>query len=253
MGEMFHYIAVQRNGNDKIPKGTKITFESEKEVEEATGFSFRKEIAEACRNQLQIEILPTEEATIGTSFDVYSEAKYAQVREKEEAEAEKQRQKEIAEEEKRQLKEAERIRKEMEKAEEAEKKGKRRGGISYKGRSKKSKTVLGGFSLSNWKKLLKLIVGIVVVVWFISTSLKDCSSISVTDILKNKTEEIIKKDTSKKTSTTKKKSTTNTRKKSTSSSTTKKNTTSKKKKTTKKKSTSKQKSTKKNSKRNKSE
>jgi hypothetical protein len=244
---LFHYIAVQRTGNEKIPKGTKVTFESEKEVEEATGFSFRKEIAEACRNQLQIEILPNEEATIGTSFDVYSEVKYAQIREKEEAEAEKQRQKEAAEEEKRQLKEAERRRKEMEKAEEAERKGKKTGRTSSTGCSKKSKPIFGGFSLRNWKQLLKFIICVIVVVWFISSSFKDCSSTSLNDIIKNKTEEIIKPKTTKKTTTTKKKSSTTTNKKSTTSTSKKKSTSTRKKSTTKKKTTSKRKTTKKKS------
>lgn len=251
--EMHHYIAIQRNGTEKIPKGTKITFESEKEVEEATGFSFRKEIAEACRNQLQIEILPNEEATLGTSFDVYSEVKYAQIREKEEAEAEKQRQKEIAEEEKRQLREAEKRRKEMEKAEEAEKRGKKSGRTSSGSRSKKSKSILGGFSLNNWKKLLKFIVGVVVVVWFVMSTFKDCSSTSISDIFKEKVEDVIKQNTPKKSTTTKKKTSTSTSKKSTTSTAKKKTTTSQKKKTTNKKSTSKRKTTKKNTKKNKSE
>ena len=221
---LFHYIAVQRTGNEKIPKGTKVTFESEKEVEEATGFSFRKEIAEACRNQLQIEILPNEEA-----------------------EAEKQRQKEAAEEEKRQLKEADRRRKEMEKAEEVERKGKKTGRTSSNSRSKKSKTIFGGFSLRNWKQLLKLIIGIIVVVWFISSSFKDCSSTSLNEIIKDKTEEIIKPKTTKKTTTTKKKTSTTTNKKSTTSTSKKKSTSTRKKSTTKKKSTSKRKTTKKKS------
>ena len=250
---MYRYIAVQRTGNDKIEKGTKITFESEKEVEEATGFSFRKEIAEACRNQLQIEILPNEEATIGTSFDVYSEAKYAQIREKEEAEAEKQRQKEAEVEEKRQLREAEKRRKEMEKAEAAEKKGKKSGRYSSGKSSKRSKTILGGFSLNNWKKLLKFIVGVIVVVWFIFTTFKDCSSTSVTDIIKNKAEEVIKSNTTKKSTSTKKKSSTSTSKKSTTTTSKKKSTSTQKKQSTKKKTTSKRKSTKKNSKRKTSE
>ena len=245
MSEMYRYIAVQRTGNDKIEKGTKITFESEKEVEEATGFSFRKEIAEACRNQLHIEILQNEEATIGTSFDVYSEAKYAQIREKEEAEAEKQRQKEAEEEEKRQLREAERRRKEMEKAEAAEKKGKKYGRYSSGRNSKKSKTILGGFSLKNWKSLLKFIIGVVVVVWFIFSSFKDCSSTSITDIIKDKAEEVIKSNTTKKNTTTKKKSTSTTSKK--------KSTSTQKKQTTRKKTTNKRKTTKKNSKRKTSE
>ena len=253
MSEMYRYIAVQRTGNDKIEKGTKITFESEKEVEEATGFSFRKEIAEACRNQLHIEILQNEEATIGTSFDVYSEAKYAQIREKEEAEAEKQRQKEAEEEEKRQLKEAERRRKEMEKAEAAEKKGKKNGRYSSGRNSKKSKSILGGFSLKNWKSLLKFIIGVVVVIWFISSSFKDCSSTSITDIIKDKAEEVIKSNTTKKNTTTKKKSTSTTSKKSTTSTSKKKSTSTQKKQTTRKKTTSKRKSTKKNSKRKTSE
>lgn len=243
---MHHYIAVQRTGNERIPIGTKITFESEKEIEEGTGFSFRKEIAEACRTQLQIDIQPNEEATIGTSFDVYSEARYAQVREKEEAEAEKQRQKEAAEEEKRQLREAEKRRKEMEKAEAAEKKGKKTGRTSSGKRSKKSKTILGGFSLSNWKQLLKFIVGVIVVVWFIASTFKDCSSMSISDILKNKVEEVIKPTTTKKksTTTTKKKTSTSSTKKS-NTTTKKSNTTTEKKKSTKKKTTTKRKTTKK--------
>ena len=44
----FSYIAVQRNDTEKIPKGTRVTFESEREVETSTGLMFRKEIAQAC-------------------------------------------------------------------------------------------------------------------------------------------------------------------------------------------------------------
>ena len=73
----FSYIAVQRNDTEKIPKGTRVTFESEREVETSTGLMFRKEIAQACRDQLNIEVAANEEASIGTSFDVYSEARYA--------------------------------------------------------------------------------------------------------------------------------------------------------------------------------
>lgn len=239
---MYRYIAVQRTGTDKIAKGAKVAFESEREVEESTGFSFRKEIASACREQLGIEIAQNEEATVGTTFDVYSEARYAQIREKEEAEAEKRREKEAAEEEKRQLKEAEKRRKEMEKAEAAAKKANRSGKNSS--RSKKGKTILGGFSLRNWRNLLKFIVGIVVVVWFISSSLKECSWDNLLNDIKGKTEEITqpkktstttkkKTTTRKSTTTTAKKKSTSTKKKSSTASSAKKSTTSKRKKTTK--------------------
>ena len=236
---MHRYIAVQRTGTDKIAKGAKVAFESEREVEESTGFSFRKEIANACREQLGVEIAQNEEATVGTTFDVYSEVKYAERREKEEVEAEKRREKEVAEEEKRQLKEAEKRRKELEKAEAAEKKRKTYGRSTTRSKSKKQKTILGGFSLRDWKKLLKFIIGVVVVVWFIFTYLKDCSFDSVVEDIKGKAEEVIKpaSSTQKKTTTTKRKTTTTTKK---SSSAANKSTSSTKKKstTTKKKSTS---------------
>lgn len=238
---MYRYIAVQRTGTEKIAKGAKVAFKSEREVEESTGFSFRKEIASACREQLGVEIAQNEEATLGTSFDVYSEARYAQIREKEEAEAEKQREKEAAEEEKRQLREAEKRRKEMEKAEAAEKKAAR----SRKGssRKKEGKTILGGFSLRNWRSLLKFIVGVVVVIWFISSSLKECSWDNLLNDIKGKTEEITqpkKTSTTKKkatprktTTTTAKKKTTTAKKKTSTASSAKKSTASKRKKSTK--------------------
>ncbi|MBR5060761.1 MAG: hypothetical protein IKX24_01305 [Prevotella sp.] len=246
---MHRYIAVQRTGTDKIAKGAKVAFESEREVEESTGFSFRKEIASACREQLGVDIAQNEEATVGTTFDVYSEAKYAELREKEEAEAEKRREKEAAEEEKRQLREAEKRLKEMEKAEAAEKKRNSRGSSSARNKSKKQKTIFGGFSLKDWRKLFKFIIGVVVVVWFIFTYLKDCSFDSIVEDIKNKAEEVVKptSSTQKKTTTTKRKSTTTTKKgsaaanKSTSStkkkstSTQKKSTSTKRKTTTKKK------------------
>lgn len=211
---MHRYIAVQRTGTDKIAKGAKVAFESEKEVEESTGFSFRKEIAEACREQLGVEIAPNEEATVGTTFDVYNEARYASVREKEEAEAEKLREKEAAEEEKRQLREAEKRRKEMEKAEAAEKKRKGRTSSTTKNKSKKQKSVLWGFSLKDWRKLLKFIVGVVVVVWFIFSYLKDCSFDSVVEDIKGKAEEVVKPTnaTQKKATATKRKTTSTTKK-----------------------------------------
>lgn len=246
---MHRYIAVQRTGTEKIAKGAKVAFESEREVEESTGFSFRKEIANACREQLGVDIAQNEEATVGTTFDVYSEAKYAEIREKEEAEAEKRREKEAAEEEKRQLREAEKRRKELEKAESAEKKRNSRGSSSARNKSKKQKTIFGGFSLKDWRKLLKFIIGVVVVVWFVVTYLKDCSFDSVVEDIKGKAEEVIKpaSSTQKKKTTTKRKSTTTTKKsssaanKSTSStkkkstSTQKKSTSTKRKTTTKKK------------------
>ena len=84
---MYNYIAIARNGAGIIAKGDRITFQSERQVEESTGLSFRKEIAEACRQQLHAEIDPSQEATNATNFDVYSESRYEEVREKLEAAA----------------------------------------------------------------------------------------------------------------------------------------------------------------------
>ena len=192
----FSYIAVQRNDTEKIPKGTRVTFESEREVETSTGLMFRKEIAQACRDQLNIEVAANEEASIGTSFDVYSEARYATYRMKEEEKAEKQRQKDAMAEERRLQHEAELRRKELQRAKEEEKARQKKEAAAEKARqktttrkttsrrirstSRSSKPVLGGFSLSNWKKSAKFIVTAIVVIWYLLTQVKSCS---VNDVL----------------------------------------------------------------------
>jgi hypothetical protein len=132
----FSYIAVQRNDTEKIPKGTRVTFESEREVETSTGLMFRKEIAQACRDQLNIEVAANEVASIGTSFDVYSAARYATYRMKEEEKAEKQRQKDAMAEERRLQHEAELRRKELQRAKEEEKARQKKEAAAEKARQK---------------------------------------------------------------------------------------------------------------------
>ena len=87
------YKAVARSAYGDIEQGATVSFNSEREVDQSTGLSFRHEIAEACREQLGATVGEDEEARLAMNFDVYSEARYEEtVRPKLEAAAEKERQ-----------------------------------------------------------------------------------------------------------------------------------------------------------------
>lgn len=220
------YKAVARSAYGDIEQGATVSFNSEREVDQSTGLSFRHEIAEACREQLGATVGEDEEARLAMNFDVYSEARYEEtVRPKLEAAAEKERQ--------RQEREAER-----------ESRSKKKG-------SKKSKSSvkIGKLTLAQWKRLLKFLLGVIVVIWFLSTQVKSCSLSDLWTQARDTVEEMAK-TTTKKTSTTKKKTTAK------KASTTKRSTTAKKtaakkttatKKSTAKKSTTKKSTTKKSS------
>ena len=226
------YKAVARSAYGDIEQGATVSFNSEREVDQSTGLSFRHEIAEACREQLGAAVGEDEEARLAMNFDVYSEARYEEtVRPKLEAAAEKERQ--------RQEREAER-----------ESRSKKKG-------SKKSKTSakIGKLTLAQWKRLLKFLLGVIVVIWFLSTQVKSCSLSDLWTQARDTVEEMAKTTTKKSTSTKK----TSTTKKTTTAkkaSTTKRSTTAKKtaakkttatKKSTAKKSTTKKSTTKKSS------
>lgn len=236
---MYNYIAIARNGAGIIAKGDRVTFQSERQVEESTGLSFRKEIAEACRQQLHADIDPSQEATNATNFDVYSESRYAEVREKLEAAAARDA---AAEERRRKAEEREQAKAERD----AAKGSKDNGRIGQHGdaiRPKKKQTSakkkpisLGPLGKIKLKSLLKFLVAAVAIIWFVSTNLKSCSLDSILKEFGVKTEQTT---TKKKTTTTKKKSTTSTATKKSSTSAKKSTTTSTaKKKTTTSKSTS---------------
>lgn len=226
------YKAVARSAYGDIEQGATVSFNSEREVDQSTGLSFRHEIAEACREQLGAAVGEDEEARLAMNFDVYSEARYEEtVRPKLEAAAEKERQ--------RQEREAER-----------ESRSKKKG-------SKKSKSSakIGKLTLAQWKRLLKFLLGVIVVIWFLSTQVKSCSLNDLWTQARDTVEEMAKTTTKKSTST---KKTSTTKKKTTAkkASTTKRSTTAKKtaakkttatKKSTAKKSTTKKSTTKKSS------
>lgn len=241
---MYNYIAIARNGAGIIAKGDRVTFQSERQVEESTGLSFRKEIAEACRQQLHADIDPSQEATNATNFDVYSESRYAEVREKLEAAAARDA---AAEERRRKAEEREQAKAERDAAKGSkDAAGKDNGRIGQHGdaiRPKKKQTSakkkpisLGPLGKIKLKGLLKFLVAAVAIIWFVSTNLKSCSLDSILKEFGVKTEQTT---TKKKTTTTKKKSTTSTATKKSSTSAKKSTTTSTaKKKTTTSKSTS---------------
>ena len=70
------YKAVARSAYGDIEQGATVSFNSECEVDQSTGLSFRHEIAEACREQLGATVGEDEEARLAMNFDVYSEARY---------------------------------------------------------------------------------------------------------------------------------------------------------------------------------
>lgn len=221
------YKAVARSAYGDIEQGATVSFNSEREVDQSTGLSFRHEIAEACREQLGATVGEDEEARLAMNFDVYSEARYEEtVRPKLEAAAEKERQ--------RQEREAER-----------ESRSKKKG-------SKKSKSSakIGKLTLAQWKRLLKFLLGVIVVIWFLSTQVKSCSLSDLWTQARDTVEEMAK-TTTKKSTSTKKTSTTKQKASTTKRSTTAKKTATKKttatKKSTAKKSTTKKSTTKKSS------
>ena len=222
--QRYTYHAVAREPYDIIERNAIVTFESTQLIEKPSALTFRREIADACRNQFGCEIADDEVARLSANFDVYTEEQFAAVKEKLDAAAEKERQ--------RQEREAN--------------KGKRTGKGTAK--TKGTSTTKPRLTTAQLKKALKWIVGAIVVIWFVSTQLKGCSLSDLTEQARNTIEEMsttkttkkptTKSTTAKKKSTTaKKKSTTTTKKPSStarkSSSTTKKGTS-----TTKKKSSS---------------
>lgn len=186
MGE-FRYKAVARAAYGEIEEGATVSITSGREVEQSTGLSFRHEIAEACRQQLGVQIADDEEARLATNFDVYSEQRYEEVvRPKLEAAAEKERQ--------RQQREAERAARSS--------KGKK------SSKSSKTGTVkVGKLTAAQWKRLLKFLLGVIVVVWFLSTQVKSCSLGDLATQARDTIEQMTKTG-SKKTTTTKKAATT---------------------------------------------
>lgn len=213
----YQYHAVARTPYDTIERNAIISFQSTQHIEKPSALTFRREIAEACRQQFDIEIADDEVARLAANFDVYTDEQFAPVREKLEAAAEKERQ--------RQERQAEKDRR----------------GTGKTGKTTGKKTASGTprLTVQQLKKWLKWLVGAVVIIWFVSTQLKDCSLGSIAGQARDTIEEMTKTSSTKKksTSTAKKKSTT-AKKKST---TTKKKSTSTKKKsaTTAKKSSSK--------------
>lgn len=227
--EEYRYKAVARAAYGDIVEGATVTISSEREVEQSTGLSFRHEIAEACRQQLGVQIADDEEARLATNFDVYSEQRYEEVvRPKLEAAAEKERQ--------RQQREADRAARSS--------KGKKS--------SKSSKNVtnkIGKLTVAQWKRLLKFLLGVIVVVWFLSTQVKSCSFndllTQARDTIEQMTKTSSKKSTTSKKATTTKKASTKkatTAKKSSSTTAKKKSTSTAKKAATTKKSTATKKS-----------
>ena len=216
----YNYIAIARNGAGLIAKGDRITFTSERQVEESTGLSFRHEIAEAVRQQLHADVDPSQEAQTATNFDVYSESRYAEVREKLEAAAAREQ---AAEEKRKRAEEREQAKAERE-AQRAEKqssngkKNSNNGRIGQNGgttKTKKKTTRKKGISLGplgkiKLKSLLKFLVAAVAVIWFVSTNLKSCSLQSILEEIGVNTEQTTtkKKSTTKKSTTATKKSTT---------------------------------------------
>ena len=239
---MPRYIAIARSGAGMIAKGDRITFESDRQVSESSGLPFRREIAEAVRQQLHADVAQGAEAQTATNFDVYSEERYAEVREKleaaaaREAAAEERRRKAEEREAAKAVREAEKAGAEEEKA--GGRVGQNGGAIRPRKKGQKSgSSVLGALGKVKLKSLLKFLVGAVAVIWFLATQLKSCSLESVLQEIGVKTEQTTKKSSStSKKSTSAKKSTTAKK-----SSTAKKTSTAKKKSSTAKKSTAKKK------------
>ena len=195
----YTYHAVAREPYDTIERNAIVTFESTQLIEKPSALTFRREIADACRNQFGCEIADDEVARLSANFDVYTEEQFAAVKEKLDAAAEKERQ--------RQEREAN--------------KGKRAGKGTAK--TKGTSATKPRLTTAQLKKALKWIVGAIVVIWFVSTQLKGCSLSDLTEQARNTIEEMSTTKTTKKPSTKK------------ASNTTKKSTTAKKKSTTAKK------------------
>lgn len=185
----YTYHAVAREPYDIIERNAIVTFESTQLIEKPSALTFRREIADACRNRFGCEIADDEVARLSANFDVYTEEQFAAVKEKLDAAAEKERQ--------RQEREAN--------------KGKRAGKGTAK--TKGTSATKPRLTTAQLKKALKWIVGAIVVIWFVSTQLKGCSLSDLTEQARNTIEEMsttktTKKPTTKKASTTTKKSTT---------------------------------------------
>ena len=185
----YTYHAVAREPYDIIERNAIVTFESTQLIEKPSALTFRREIADACRNQFGCEIADDEVARLSANFDVYTEEQFAAVKEKLDAAAEKERQ--------RQKREAN--------------KGKRTGKGTAK--TKGTSATKPRLTTAQLKKALKWIVGAIVVIWFVSTQLKGCSLSDLTEQARNTIEEMsttktTKKPSTKKASTTTKKSTT---------------------------------------------
>lgn len=187
--QRYTYHAVAREPYDIIERNAIVTFESTQLIEKPSALTFRREIADACRNQFGCEIADDEVARLSANFDVYTEEQFAAVKEKLDAAAEK-----------------ERLRQERE-----ANKGKRTGKGTAK--TKGSSTTKPRLTTAQLKKVLKWIVGAIVVIWFVSTQLKGCNLSDITEQARNTIEEMsttktTKKATTKKSTTAKKKSTT---------------------------------------------
>ena len=187
--QRYTYHAVAREPYDIIERNAIVTFESTQLIEKPSALTFRREIADACRNQFGCEIADDEVARLSANFDVYTEEQFAAVKEKLDAAAEKERQ--------RQEREAN--------------KGKRTGKGTAK--TKGTSATKPRLTTAQLKKALKWIVGAIVVIWFVSTQLKGCSLSDLTEQARNTIEEMsttktTKKPSTKKASTTTKKSTT---------------------------------------------
>lgn len=187
--QRYTYHAVAREPYDIIERNAIVTFESTQLIEKPSALTFRREIADACRNQFGCEIADDEVARLSANFDVYTEEQFAAVKEKLDAAAEKERQ--------RQEREAN--------------KGKRTGKGTAK--TKGTSATKPRLTTAQLKKALKWVVGAIVVIWFVSTQLKGCSLSDLTEQARNTIEEMsttktTKKPSTKKASTTTKKSTT---------------------------------------------
>jgi hypothetical protein len=67
------YHAVAREPYDIIERNAIVTFESTQLIEKPSALTFRREIADACRNQFGCEIADDEVARLSANFDVYTE------------------------------------------------------------------------------------------------------------------------------------------------------------------------------------
>jgi len=232
---MAKYIAVARQAwGEKIARGARVTIESDRDVEETTGLTFRHEIAAACREQLGVEVVPTEEATLGTHFTVYSEVRYAAVREQLEADLAREAEKEARQQQREARQEA------AEQKRQARQEAAQRVGQNDASQPRTSKTggirkqrrqILGGLRWKDIVKWIKFAIAVAVLVWVAWSVLKSCNLKQLKDDPGTwVNEQVVKPAVNSATKNTKTTTTTKRKKKSTTTAKKKKSTTATKKK-----------------------